>query len=83
MNLTPSEGADLVRKLLAATPEDVTEHAEMALLPPFPHIAGVLAVVTAERPEVHVGGAQDLSPHDAGAYTGDVSGPMLAALAGR
>jgi len=79
MNLTPSEGTDLVRKLLAATPEDVTERAEMALLPPFPHIAGVRTVVAAERPEVAVG-AQDLSPHDAGAYTGDVSGPMLAAL---
>jgi triosephosphate isomerase len=79
MNLTPSEGTDLVRKLLAATPEDVTEHAEMALLPPFTHIAGVRAVVAAERPEVVVG-AQDLSPHDAGAYTGDVSGPMLSAL---
>jgi triosephosphate isomerase (TIM) len=26
-------------------------------------------------------GAQDLSPHDQGAYTGDVSGPMLAKLA--
>lgn len=79
MNLTPSEGTDLVRKLLAATPEDVTESAEMALLPPFPHIAGVRAVVAGERPEVEVG-AQDLSPHDAGAYTGDVSGPMLAKL---
>jgi triosephosphate isomerase len=36
-------------------------------------------VLAAEAPAVMCG-AQDLSPHDSGAYTGDVSGAMLTSV---
>ena len=79
MNLTYFEGVDLVRKLAAALPEWVHQAVEVVVLPPFPHLAGVRSLVDSERLPIGYG-AQDLSPHDSGAYTGDVSGPMLADL---
>jgi triosephosphate isomerase len=62
--------AALVAEVAAALPERV----EVAVLPPFPYVAAL-----AER---HAGsrlafGAQDLSAHAEGAYTGEVSGAML------
>ncbi len=48
---------------------------ELVLVPPFPYLAEAAARLTAEGVAV---GAQDLSLRDAGAYTGEVSGGMLA-----
>ena len=79
MNLTQGEGVDLVRKLSSALPDRVYDVVEVAVLPPFTHIRSVQTLVAAEELLVAYG-AQDLSPHDSGAYTGDVSGPMLADL---
>ncbi|HEY3016440.1 MAG TPA: triose-phosphate isomerase [Nocardioides sp.] len=79
MNLTHDEGIDLVRKLSSALPDTAYDAVEVSVLPPFPHLRGVQRLVTVE--DLRVGhGAQDLSPHDGGAYTGDVSGSMLADL---
>jgi len=79
MNLTYAEAVDLVRKLSSALPDGVHDAVEVAVLPPFPHIRGVRRLIEAEGLQLAYG-AQDLSPHDSGAYTGDVSGPMLADL---
>ena len=49
------------------------------MLPPFPLLAAVRAVLSTEDPFIMCGG-QDLSPHDKGAHTGDVSGPMLCSV---
>jgi triosephosphate isomerase len=78
MNLTQQEGIKLVRRLLALLQDQVYERVDVAVLPPFTHIRSVQAL-TADDPRLTYG-AQDISPYDAGAYTGDISGPMLTDL---
>jgi triosephosphate isomerase (TIM) len=52
---------------------------EVAVFPPFTDLRSVQTLVTAD--DLPIGyGAQDLSPHDSGAYTGEISGAFLAAL---
>jgi triosephosphate isomerase len=53
--------------------------AEVAVLPPFTALRSVQTLVEADKVPVAYG-AQDISAHDAGAYTGEVSGRMLAKL---
>jgi triosephosphate isomerase (TIM) len=79
MNLTVPEADALVRKLAAALPADLHQRVDVAVLPPFPLLAAVRAVLSTEDPFIMCGG-QDLSPHDKGAHTGDVSGPMLCSV---
>ena len=55
------------------------EAVEVAVLPPFTALRSVQTLVTGDKLEIRYG-AQDISPHDDGAYTGDVSGSMLAKL---
>ena len=79
MNLTVPEAEDLVRKLIGNFPSDLHQRVDVAVLPPFPLLSAVRAVLSAEDPFVMCG-AQDLSPDDKGAHTGDVSGPMLCSV---
>ena len=79
MNLTVDAGIDLVRTFAAALTPDIHERVDIAVLPPFPLLGAVRAMLAAEAPAVMCG-AQDLSPHDSGAYTGDVSGAMLTSV---
>jgi triosephosphate isomerase (TIM) len=79
MNLTVPEADDLVRKLAGALSADLHQRVDVAVLPPFPLLAAVRAVLSTEDPFIMCGG-QDLSPHDKGAHTGDVSGPMLCSV---
>jgi triosephosphate isomerase len=58
----------------------VLDTAEVVVLPPFTALRSVQTLVTGDKLTVGYG-AQDLSAQDSGAYTGDVSGVMLAALA--
>ncbi|WP_454119147.1 triose-phosphate isomerase [Microbacterium lacticum] len=52
---------------------------EVAVFPPYTSIRSVQTLLDADKiPFAH--GAQDLSMHDAGAYTGEVSGAFLAKL---
>ena len=60
-------------------PGDLHQRVDVAVLPPFPLLAAVRAVLSTEDPFI-MSGAQDLSPHDKGAHTGDVSGPMLCSV---
>ena len=50
------------------------------MLPPFTALRSVQTLVTGDKLDVGYG-AQDLSANDSGAYTGEISGAMLAALA--
>src|SRR5690606_4185213 len=52
---------------------------DVVVLPPFTSLRSVQTVIEGEKLLLGYG-AQDLSPHDKGAYTGDVSGAMLAKL---
>jgi triosephosphate isomerase (TIM) len=79
MNLTHLEAIGLVQKLAWALPEKYYDKVEVAVLPPFTHIRSIQTMIDGDG-LLMVHGAQDLSPHDAGAYTGDVSGGMLAKL---
>jgi triosephosphate isomerase len=80
MNLTHLEAIGLVQKLVFSLPEQVLDTTEMVVLPPFTALRSVQTLVTGDKLPVGFG-AQDLSEHDSGAYTGEVSGAMLAALA--
>ncbi len=79
MNLTHLEAIGLVQKLAWALPEKYYDKVEVAVLPPFTSIRSIQTMIDGDG-LLMVHGAQDLSPHDAGAYTGGVSGVMLAKL---
>ena len=79
MNLNHLEAIALVQKLAFALPEKYYDRVEVAVLPPFTDIRSVQTLIDGDRLKM-VHGAQDLSPYDSGAYTGDVSGAMLAKL---
>jgi triosephosphate isomerase len=80
MNLTHLEAIGLVQKIVFTVPEKVLDRTEAVVLPPFTALRSVQTLVTGDKLPVGFG-AQDLSPHDSGAYTGDISGAMLAAMA--
>ena len=80
MNLTHLEAIGLVQKLAFSIPETALDTAEVVVLPPFTALRSVQTLVTGDNLAIGYG-AQDLSPHESGAYTGDVSGVQLAALA--
>jgi triosephosphate isomerase len=82
MNRNHLEAIALVQKLAFALPEKYYDRVEVAVLPPFTDIRSVQTLIDGDRLKM-VHGAQDLSPHDSGAYTGDVSGAMLAKLSCR
>jgi triosephosphate isomerase len=79
MNLHHLEAIALVQKLAFALPEKYFAKVEVAVLVPFTALRSVQALVEGDKLLIRYG-AQDLSPKDSGAYTGDVCGPMLAKL---
>jgi triosephosphate isomerase len=79
MHLNHLEAIALVQKLAFSLKEELFHTVEVAVLPPFTAIRSVQTLIDGDRLLIEYG-AQDLSPHDAGAYTGDVSGTMLAKL---
>ena len=82
MNLTHLEAIGMVQKLAFSLKEPELEAAEVVVVPPFTALRSVQTLVTGDKLDVGYG-AQDLSVQDSGAYTGEVSGAMLAALACR
>ncbi|HET8658588.1 MAG TPA: triose-phosphate isomerase [Micromonosporaceae bacterium] len=79
MNLNHLEAIALVQKLAFSLTEQLLAEVEVVVLPPFVGIRSVQTLVDGDKLLIGYG-AQDLSPHQSGAYTGDVSGPMLAKL---
>jgi triosephosphate isomerase (TIM) len=79
MNCNHLEAIALVQKLaFTLTPKDFT-FVEVVVLPPFTDLRSVQTLIDGDKLRISYG-AQDLSPHAKGAYTGDISGPMLAKL---
>jgi triosephosphate isomerase len=81
MNLDHQQATHLVQKLawtLDDAKHDYTQ-VEVAVVPPFTSIRSVQTLADGDKLGIKYG-AQDLSAHDAGAYTGEVSGAMLAKL---
>jgi triosephosphate isomerase len=79
MNLTHLEAIALVQKLAFSLTDKDLDACEVAVIPPFTDIRSVQTMVDGDHLRIRYGG-QDLSPYDAGAYTGDISGLMLAKL---
>lgn len=70
MHGSRASAAELVGAVAAALPDGV----DVAVLPPFPYLDGLVALHGASGLAF---GAQDLSEHAQGAYTGEVAGAML------
>jgi triosephosphate isomerase len=81
MNLDHLQATHLVQKLDWTLRDGKHDYAavEVAVLPPFTDLRSVQTLIDGDRLEL-VHGAQDLSVHDSGAYTGEVSGAFLAKL---
>ncbi|HEY5135410.1 MAG TPA: triose-phosphate isomerase [Candidatus Nanopelagicales bacterium] len=79
MNLNHLEAIAVVQKLAFALNEADLEACEVAVLPPFTDIRSVQTLIDADKLDLRYG-AQDLSAQDKGAYTGEISGAMLAKL---
>ena len=79
MNANHLEAIALVQKLAFSLSAQDLAVVEVAVLPPFVDLRSVQTLVDGDKLRFRYG-AQDLSPHDGGAYTGDVSGAMLAKL---
>lgn len=81
MNLDHLQATHLVQKLdwtLKDAKHDYSS-VEVAVLPPFTDLRTVQTLVEGDKLELRYG-AQDVSVHDDGAYTGEISGAFLAKL---
>jgi triosephosphate isomerase (TIM) len=81
MNLDHLQAIAFVQKLawsLKDAGHDVST-TEVAVFPPFTDLRSVQTLINADDLQIAYGG-QDISEHDSGAYTGEVSGVFLAAL---
>src|ERR671910_2479085 len=81
MNLTHQEAVVLVQKLSWTLTDKKHDYgkAEVVVLPPFTDIRSVQTLVDGDQLSIGYG-AQDVSAHDSGAYTGEISAAMLAKL---
>jgi triosephosphate isomerase len=81
MNLTHPEAVALVQKLawILADKKHDFGRTEVAVIPPYTDLRSVQTLVDGDRLSIRYG-AQDVSMHDSGAYTGEISAAMLAKL---
>lgn len=79
MNLNHLEAIAHTQKLAFALTDKDYDAVEVAVLVPFTDLRSVQTLVDGDKLRIKYG-AQDLSAHDSGAYTGEISGPMLAKL---
>src|SRR5919206_1776733 len=79
MNLNHLEAIALVQKLAFSLTEQQLTDVETVVLPPFVDLRSVQTLVDGDKLLIGYG-AQDLSAHASGAYTGEISGAMLAKL---
>jgi triosephosphate isomerase len=73
------EAIALVQKLAFTLTDKDYAFTEVAVLPPFTSLRSVQTLISGDKLKIGYG-AQDVSAFDSGAYTGEVSGPMLAKL---
>jgi triosephosphate isomerase len=79
MNLNHLEAIALTQKIAFSLNEEQLTKVDVAVLPPFVDLRSVQTLVDGDRLLIGYG-AQDVSPHESGAYTGDISAAMLAKL---
>lgn len=79
MNLNHLEAIAHVQKLAFALTDKDLDAVEVAVLAPFTDLRSVQTLVDGDKLKIKYG-AQDISAHESGAYTGEISGPMLSKL---
>jgi len=81
MNLNHQEAVVLVQKLAWTLNDKKHDYAkaEVVVVPPFTDIRSVQTLVDGDQLSIGYG-AQDVSAHESGAYTGEISAAMLAKL---
>jgi triosephosphate isomerase (TIM) len=79
MNLHHLEAIALVQRLAFDLREKETDAVEVVVIPPFTDLRSVQTIVDGDRLPLGYG-AQDVSPHAAGAFTGEIAASMLARL---
>ena len=79
MNLNHFEAIALVQKIAFSLPDKYFDRVDVAVIPPFTDLRSVQTLVDGDKLRLTYG-AQDLSQHDSGAYTGEISGAFLAKL---
>jgi len=79
MNLNHLEAIAVAQKLVYSLADKDYDEVDVAIIPPFTDIRSIQTMVDGDRLRLQYG-AQDLSPEAAGAFTGDISGSMLAKL---
>jgi triosephosphate isomerase len=79
MHKTHLEAIQTVQKLSYLLDRKDTDRVEVAIAPPFTALRSVQTLIDSDRLPYGLA-AQDVHPEDEGAFTGEVSGRMLAAL---
>jgi triosephosphate isomerase len=79
MNLNHFEAIALVQKIAFSLPDKYFDKVDVTVIPPFTDLRSVQTLVDGDKLRLTYG-AQDVSQHDSGAYTGDISGAFLAKL---
>ena len=75
MNLTLQEGQELASEVVSMIDAELIDDVQIILAPPFVHLQAVGQLLTGNA-KVALG-AQNCSEHLSGAYTGEISAPML------
>src|SRR6266542_5895612 len=79
MHYTHLEGVALAQKIAWGLEPEVTEAVEVVVHPPFTALRAVGTLIQGDKLAIGMG-AQTCHEEAKGAYTGEVSAPMLAAL---
>jgi triosephosphate isomerase len=79
MNLNHLEAMKHVQELAFSLTDKDYDAVDVAVLVPFTDLRSVQTLVQGDKLRIQYG-AQDVSEHASGAYTGDISAPMLAKL---
>src|SRR3981081_576488 len=79
MNLNHFEAIAHVQKLAFSLSDKDFDAVDIAVLPPFTDLRSVQTLVDGDKYRI-VYGAQDVSEHESGAHTGEISASMLAKL---
>lgn len=79
MNMTHLESIALVQKLSYRLEREVFDATEVVVCPPFTSLRSVQTTIDSDKMKISLG-AQNVHENEKGAFTGEVSAPMLAKL---
>lgn len=80
MNATHLEAIQMTQKLHYRLASEDYERVQVVVAPPFTALRSIQTVIEADHMAIRLG-AQNVDYHESGAFTGEISAPMLAKLA--